>query len=758
MQSSISSRASKDTFPGSPLAAQAAQEDKVIAEGWVLKKRRKKMQGFARRYFTLHQSGFLSYSFHPGEPTRDGLLLSQAAITTAPGRKDIHIDSSAATFHIKCLSGEDFNKWMSAFRMYIAADAATVGRKSSVSRTSRSGPRNSLYNRSGALVDEIGLTIAELQGAFTALLEEDSKRRQSVGVRTGQHNKEHTGPVLSLFKNRKSYHSSQGTLHEPTVDEGSQSDSSHGSPSLSLAMQRLQTGLQNLKYQHSALVQSLHAHPEGPSLRSSPLLATAKEEDEMPTPSSGYSTLGRASNRSHRLSSQSDASVWFDAEEYDGPEEFVMDDTPPEDGGPPTSSQMSEFSSPGAESSSPSNDTELDSSAGYDSDADTEDIHAEEELRAHDKMVPSTPTEARKVVRRTQLPSPPVGDEGSLFTVLKKNVGKDLAQVALPVSFNEPLTLLQRMAEEVEYFDLLGEAVNATDPIERLCLVAAFAVSGYANTRYRTGRKGFNPMLAETFEDPRMRFIAEKVCHNPVVLAYHAEGEGWELYATSSGKTKFWGKSLEIIPQGSTHLIIGNDHYEWTKPSSFMRNLMMGTKYLEHCGKMSIQNTTTGARCVLDFKESGYWGPANQVFGVVHSPDGKTVSHLEGKWDEAMAQKLDASHFRVLWRITPFPRNATEYYGFTYFGITLNEITPDLENKLPPTDSRWRPDVRALEEGNLDLAESEKARVEEMQRERRRHGEERKPRWFKKVGDEWQYVGGYWEERAKCWDGIAPLW
>ena len=48
-------------------------------------------------------------------------------------------------------------------------------------------------------------------------------------------------------------------------------------------------------------------------------------------------------------------------------------------------------------------------------------------------------------------------------------------------------------------------------------------------------------MLAETFEDTRMHFIAEKVSHNPVVLAYHAEGDGWELYATSSGKTKFWG-------------------------------------------------------------------------------------------------------------------------------------------------------------------------------------------------------------------------
>ena len=49
-------------------------------------------------------------------------------------------------------------------------------------------------------------------------------------------------------------------------------------------------------------------------------------------------------------------------------------------------------------------------------------------------------------------------------------------------------------------------------------------------------------MLAETFEEPRMKFIAEKVSHNPVILAYHAEGDGWELWATSSGKTKFWGE------------------------------------------------------------------------------------------------------------------------------------------------------------------------------------------------------------------------
>ena len=56
-----------------------------------------------------------------------------------------------------------------------------------------------------------------------------------------------------------------------------------------------------------------------------------------------------------------------------------------------------------------------------------------------------------------------------------------------------------------------------------------------------------NPLLAETFEEPRMKFIAEKVSHRPVIMAYHAEGPGWEQYSTVSGKTKFWGeRSLRL--------------------------------------------------------------------------------------------------------------------------------------------------------------------------------------------------------------------
>ncbi|RDX56050.1 hypothetical protein OH76DRAFT_1518658 [Lentinus brumalis] len=717
------------TAPTRPVTPQGPKSD-IICEGWVLKKRRKRMQGFARRYFTLSSSGVLSYSLEPGQPPRDQVLLTQAAISTAPGRKDIHVDSNTATFHIKCLSGGDFEMWMGAFRKILAQEHP----KSRRSSLARSAVRGGLqFNRAHVLIEEIGNTIAELDSALAAYTEEETRRRRNSSMRKSE-SKEHG--VLGFLK--KGHHHENSHLTPP--DAQSPQNSSE-------LLKLISSKMEQLKHQQSALSKTFQSYPtidtNIPGL-SSPLPTTTEEEDEVYTPSTA--TAGR--NRTSLFSNHSgDGSVWFDAPEYDGPEEYVLESTPLED-----QDKLYQTDSRMTERTDISEATEAGSTTtGMDTDSESES-ESEEEVENALAVKPA------EVQRRTSLPCGPVGDEGSLFAVLKKNVGKDLSKVALPVTFNEPLTMLQKQAEELEYYDLLSQAVKATDSVERICYVAAFAVSTYANTKHRTGRKGFNPLQAETFEDVRMHFIAEKVCHNPVVLAWHAEGEGWELYATSSGKTKFWGKSMEIIPQGTIHLRLGDEHFEWNRPSSFIRNLMMGTKYLEHCGKMVIKNTTSGDSCSLDFKEGGYWGPANIVQGTVSTRSDGVVANLEGKWDEQMARKVDASHLHVLWRIHPFPKNPHQYYGFTFFGITLNEITPDLEGRLPPTDSRYRPDVRALENGDLDTAESEKQRLEETQRERRNRGEERPPRWFKQVGDEWIYAGGYWEQRQRGWTDVEPLW
>lgn len=96
---------------------------------------------------------------------------------------------------------------------------------------------------------------------------------------------------------------------------------------------------------------------------------------------------------------------------------------------------------------------------------------------------------AGDVVRRNCLPSHAVGDVGSALSVFRKNVGKDLSTISMPISMNEPLSMLQRACEELEYCDLLDKASTLPDSMDRLIYIVLFAVSSYASSQYRTGRK-----------------------------------------------------------------------------------------------------------------------------------------------------------------------------------------------------------------------------------------------------------------------------
>lgn len=39
----------------------------------------------------------------------------------------------------------------------------------------------------------------------------------------------------------------------------------------------------------------------------------------------------------------------------------------------------------------------------------------------------------------------------SLWGILKNSIGKDLTKISFPVSFNEPVSMLQRMAEDMQF-------------------------------------------------------------------------------------------------------------------------------------------------------------------------------------------------------------------------------------------------------------------------------------------------------------------
>lgn len=42
-------------------------------------------------------------------------------------------------------------------------------------------------------------------------------------------------------------------------------------------------------------------------------------------------------------------------------------------------------------------------------------------------------------------------------------------------------------------------------------------------------------------------------------------------------------------------------------------------------------------------------------------------------------------------------------YSFTSFAMQLNELDKEIESVIPKTDSRLRPDIRAMENGDIGM-------------------------------------------------------
>ncbi|XP_072507056.1 oxysterol-binding protein-related protein 3 isoform X2 [Notamacropus eugenii] len=362
--------------------------------------------------------------------------------------------------------------------------------------------------------------------------------------------------------------------------------------------------------------------------------------------------------------------------------------------------------------------------------------------------------------RRTCLPAPcPNTSSISLWNILRNNIGKDLSKVAMPVELNEPLNTLQRLCEELEYSELLDRASRTPDPLERMVYVAAFAVSAYASSYFRAGSKPFNPVLGETYEciheEKGFQFFSEQVSHHPPISACHAESANFVFWQDVRWKNKFWGKSMEIVPIGTTHVTLPafGDHFEWNKVTSCIHNILSGQRWIEHYGEIIIKNLNEDScHCKVNFIKAKYWSTnSHEIEGTVFDKGGKAVHRLFGKWHESIYSGTRSSS-TCIWRAHPMPKGHEQYYGFTQFALELNELDPLTKPYLPSTDTRFRPDQRFLEEGRIEEAETQKQRIEQLQRERRRVMEENnlehEPRFFRKSSDDsWVSNGTYLDLR-----------
>ncbi|XP_026553192.1 oxysterol-binding protein-related protein 2 isoform X2 [Pseudonaja textilis] len=393
----------------------------------------------------------------------------------------------------------------------------------------------------------------------------------------------------------------------------------------------------------------------------------------------------------------------------------------------------------------------------------------------------------------------------SVWSILKKCIGLELSKITMPIAFNEPLSFLQRITEYMEHTYLINKANCHSNPLERMQAVAAFAVSAVASQWERTG-KPFNPLLGETYElirdDLGFRLISEQVSHHPPISAFYSEGlnQDFIFHGSIYPKLKFWGKSVEAEPRGTItlELIKHREAYTWTNPTCCVHNVIIGKLWIEQYGTVEIINHSTGDKCILNFKPCGLFGKElHRIEGYIQDKNKKKLSVIYGKWTECLwcidpysyenykknerkggdqkkpkprdependeaddmpeiqetVQVIPGS--KLLWRISSRPSNSSQMYNFTSFAVTLNELEKGMEDILAPTDCRLRPDIRHMENGEIDQASKEKERLEEKQRAARKDRAKEeidwRTRWFYQGTNpytrtaDWLYSGGYFD-------------
>lgn len=430
--------------------------------------------------------------------------------------------------------------------------------------------------------------------------------------------------------------------------------------------------------------------------------------------------------------------------------------------------------------------------------------------------VPALSKEADVVIqRRVRLPHPHSELKVSIWSMLKDMIGKDLSRISMPICLNEPTTALQRSCEDFEYCDLLKTASEQENSVDRLAYVTVFSITPYQSAVGRT-YKPFNPLLGETYEFTHrgFKFLAEQVGHHPPICAFHCHNEHFESYGSTNALVKLTGKSVEVSIIGPfiVDLLVQGEKetYKLQRCYVVVHNIIFGKMWIEVVGTAIIRNVSGGEFSVVQYLRKGWFDKEmHKVRSLVFDGFGTPKYYISGKWSEvvymeqvraarkphqkkmllpdgcldydtslykneedawdAFVNEIDWDKLdiipgtkREMWRPNKRPHYHEQYYGFGYMTMELNDLSPDYDPKkgaaIPPTDSRFRPDLRAYENGNMDLATMEKTRLEERQREaakKRIDGEKSyQSLWFDKKFDSntrqpsWDFKGTYWQKKA----------
>ena len=151
---------------------------------------------------------------------------------------------------------------------------------------------------------------------------------------------------------------------------------------------------------------------------------------------------------------------------------------------------------------------------------------------------------------------------------------------------------------------------------------------------------------------------------------------------------------------------------------------------------------------MVEFTGRGYFSSQKEGLKItIKDANNEPKFEVTGKYTESLDLKdLSTGEVKELWQCPNYlPPNADKMFNMSTFGLQLNMISDELLEKLPPTDSRRRKDIRAWEAKNVPVSSTDKDRLETNQRARKKKVKETlqikegkdetwyNPLWFKRA-------------------------
>ncbi|CDO94508.1 unnamed protein product [Kluyveromyces dobzhanskii CBS 2104] len=240
-----------------------------------------------------------------------------------------------------------------------------------------------------------------------------------------------------------------------------------------------------------------------------------------------------------------------------------------------------------------------------------------------------------------------------IITQLKP--GCDLSRITLPTFILEKKSMLERIANQLQFPELVLAAHSEQDDLLRFLKVVKWYLSGW-HIAPKAVKKPLNPVLGEYFtaywdlpNQQQAFYIAEQTSHHPPKSSYFymIPESNIRVDGTTIPKSRFLGNSTAAMMEGLSVLQFLDitdpntgkpEKYTLTQPNMYARGILFGKMKLELGDHMLIKGPKY--QVDIEFKTKGFIsGTYDAIEGTIKDYNGKEYYEISGKWNDLIYYK-----------------------------------------------------------------------------------------------------------------------